>query len=81
MVRSTKMSGTSSNLSDDLVTLRLRWPGLAAELAPIDGLSGVLVWGGEAGLPVRDMQVVTQDEYTHDAILPWQGRWLVFGLT
>lgn len=75
------MSGTTSNLNDDMETMRLRWPELADELASIDGLSGFLAWGARAGLPVRDVEIITQDEYTHDAVLPWKGRWLVFGIT
>lgn len=62
-----KMSGTIRTLQDDLETLRLRWPELADALAPIDGLSAVLAWGAAAGLPVREMEIIMQDEYTHDA--------------
>lgn len=68
------------SLQKDIDRLRQRWPELAA-LASIDGLSGVLSWGAAAGLPVGEMEIVTQDEYTHDAVVPWQGRWLVFGVT
>jgi hypothetical protein len=43
-------------------------------------LGDVLDWARAQGL--GRPEVVTQDEYTHDVVLPWRdGRWLVFDTT
>jgi hypothetical protein len=68
---------------------RARWSpseiaALAAELADVESLSDVLKWGRkQTGLhPAVIADVVVQDEFTHDAIVPWSGgRSLVFGST
>lgn len=61
--------------------------GLApAELAELTGLlagqtilAHVVRWCAARGQPIVD--VVTQDEYTHDVIVPWGARWLVYDTT
>ena len=63
-----------------------------AELAPIlaevdrhEGLNQVLAWA--AGKPKNDIhphivaEVVTQDEYTHDVIIPYKNIFLVYDTT
>jgi hypothetical protein len=58
--------------------------GLAVQLARLESLSDVLAWGRQRpGLhPAVIADVVVQDEFTHDAIVPWlDGRALVFGST
>jgi len=58
--------------------------GLVAQVARLESLSDVLAWGRQRpGLhPTVITDVVVQDEYTHDAIVPWLGgRALVFGST
>jgi hypothetical protein len=47
--------------------LARRYPDLAVSLSGVDGLSGLLDWGARAGLAVGEIEIVTQDEYTHDA--------------
>jgi len=58
---------------------------LATELDPLRTLSDVIVWGRrQPALSVSPeviSDVVAQDEFTHDAIVPWKGRALVFGST
>lgn len=71
----------SETLSADLAHLAIGHPDLAASLARIDGLSALLVWGDKNGLPVANIEIVVQDEYTHDAILVCKDEFLVFGLT
>ena len=55
---------------------------LEAELAPLTTLEQVVRWSF-AQVPPRDVaEVVIQDEFTHDVVLPGQGRrYLVFGTT
>ena len=58
---------------------------LEVQLAPLESLSDVIRWGrsqapGSVEPPVIT-NVVVQDEFTHDAIVPWRGRALVFGST
>ena len=37
-------------------------------------LADVLEWGGRERPPARIVDVVTQDEYTHDVVVPFRGR-------
>lgn len=68
-------------LTADLAHLARAHPDLAASLAGIDGLSGALQWGVREGLNVAAIEIIIQDEYTHDAILAWRDKFLVIGLT
>lgn len=57
---------------------------LAAQMDGLESLSDVLTWGRRLpGLhPAVIADVVVQDEFTHDAIVPWrEGRALVFAST
>ena len=58
---------------------------LEADVAGLESLSDVLRWGRRQPLVLRPeviTEVVVQDEYTHDAIVPWRDRRaLVFGST
>ena len=58
-------------------------PDLALELAGIASLEKLLPWFQRAGAPLDRLEVVTQDEYAHDLVVPLRGgtRWLVFGMT
>ncbi|NVJ24222.1 hypothetical protein HUW62_23620 [Myxococcus sp. AM011] len=55
---------------------------LERELAPLTMLQDVVRWGF-ASTPPRDVtEVVVQDEFTHDVVLPWKdGGYLVFDTT
>lgn len=75
------MATMLDTLTADLAHLSSAYPELAASLVGIDGLSGVLQWGVRMGLSVAAIEIIVQDEYTHDAILAWRDRYLVFGLT
>lgn len=37
-------------------------------------LADVLEWGGRELPPARIVDIVTQDEYTHDVVVPFRGR-------
>ena len=70
-----------NTLVDDLAALAGRDPALSASLAGIDGLSELLRWAAREDLPAVDLEIIAQDEFTHDAILAWKEKYLVFGLT
>jgi len=55
---------------------------LERELGPLTLLQDVVRWGF-ASTPPRDVtEVVVQDEFTHDVVLPWKdGGYLVFDTT
>ena len=54
---------------------------LAAIVASQTTLGHVLDWG-RAQRPVADVEsILTQDEYTHDVLIPFEGRYLVYDTT
>ncbi|ATB49517.1 hypothetical protein [Corallococcus macrosporus] len=55
---------------------------LEKALAPLTLLQDVVRWGF-ASTPPRDVtEVIVQDEFTHDVVMPWdQGSYLVFDTT
>lgn len=58
-------------------------PAELAELAAIVAghriLAHVVRWCAAQGVPIRD--VVTQDEYTHDVVVPYGRHFLVYDTT
>ena len=55
---------------------------LCAELAPLTLLEAVVRWGHAQTPPRGIVDVVVQDEYTHDVVMPLgDRRWLVFETT
>jgi hypothetical protein len=58
---------------------------LERQLGGVESLADVLRWGRSqpTGVvkPAVITDVVVQDEFTHDAIVPWRDRALVFGST
>ena len=58
---------------------------LEAELGGLESLADVLRWGrgcaADLVRPAVIVDVVVQDEFTHDAIVPWRNGALVFGST
>lgn len=51
-------------------------------LAPSRNLGDVLTWARTLEPPVTAPAVVTQDEYTHDVLVPWRdGLTLAFDVT
>lgn len=70
-----------NTLKSDLDQLGSQFPELATSLRSVDGLSTLLPWCVEQGVDAAHIDIVAHDEYTHDAILAWRDRWLVFGVT
>lgn len=55
---------------------------LARSLARRRTLADLIPWGLAQVPPLTIEDVVVQDEYTHDVLLPWRGgRYLVFDTT
>lgn len=51
-------------------------------LEPLHTLGDLLDWSRQLEPPVPSPDVVTQDEYTHDVLIPYAGgRWLDFDTT
>jgi hypothetical protein len=69
--------------ADDIATLRSSQPGLAEELAGFNTLENVLNWMRDKGLSLAALDVIFQDEYSHDVLIPLNDEhgWLVFGIT
>jgi hypothetical protein len=45
-------------------------------------LMDVFAWGRTQSPPIQPADLVKQDEYTHDVLVPFRkGRWLVYGTT
>jgi hypothetical protein len=54
---------------------------LARRLARLRSLEDVVRWGFAQAPPLVVADVITQDEFTHDVLLPHGARWLVFDTT
>jgi hypothetical protein len=55
---------------------------LARALAGFTSMEHVLNWLAHQAAPLDGVDVLAQDEYCHDLILPLpDGRWLSFGMT
>jgi hypothetical protein len=68
---------------DSINRLKAQSPDLARELAPFHTLENVLEWMKRRGISLATIDLVNQDEYCHDVIIPLDsaGRHLVFGCT
>ena len=67
----------------DLAELRSADPALADEVAGLRNLEAVLDWVPRAGLSLATVDLVQQDEYCYDFLVPLTdvSRCLSFGLT
>jgi hypothetical protein len=65
------VSGASPRLLDEL----------RRELGAIRTLEHVLAWTRQSAPPRRVAEIVTQDEYTHDVVLPFAEFYLSFDTT
>jgi hypothetical protein len=54
---------------------------LAETVAAHTSLERVLKWGREQRPPLEIESILTQDEYTHDVLIPFEGRYLVYDTT
>lgn len=57
-------------------------PALGEQLARLPNLNAIMKWAETTGIPLAEMELIQQDEYSHDAMLPQpDDRWVVFGIT
>jgi hypothetical protein len=55
---------------------------LARVVTRHQGLDQIFAWGRTQSPPVHPAEVIKQDEFTHDVLVPIPGnRWLVYGTT
>jgi hypothetical protein len=69
--------------ADHLRRLADERPDLAAELAGLRGLGGVMAWMRGRGIALADAEIVQQDEFSLDFVVPLApgGEHLAFGIT
>ncbi len=57
-------------------------PILGDRVSKLRNLEGILQWAPSAGVDLRGVDLVQQDEYCYDLYLPLpDSRWLIFGVT
>jgi hypothetical protein len=57
-------------------------PALAELVRAFSSIRHVIDWMQETGLPLGSLDMVTQDEFSHDALIGLPaGEWLSFGMT
>jgi hypothetical protein len=68
---------------DQVAGLGREHAGLAAEIAGFHTLENVLAWMQRRGLPLSSIEIIFQDEFSHDFLVPLEpaGTHLVFGIT
>jgi hypothetical protein len=47
----------------------------------LTSLEKILNWMQAEQIPAQQLDLIPQDEFCHDLLLPWQDGWLSFGLT
>ncbi len=67
--------------SDCLPSLRSTHAWLAQQIERFVTLEHVLDWMKREGHSLTTLDMVTQDEYCHDLLMPIGPEWLVFGMT
>jgi hypothetical protein len=67
--------------AESLLGVRATRFDLADRLAGFRTLEHVLVWLKADGQPLGSLDMVTQDEYSHDLLVPVGPDWLAFGMT
>ena len=68
---------------DHVTRLRADEPELAGQLAAFTNRRHVLEWMDEKGLSLQDVDVVAQDEFSHDFVFRCrnEGKYLIFGMS
>lgn len=54
---------------------------LDLDFSALTSLEKILTWMDANDVPMQQLDLIAQDEFSHDLLIPWQDRWLVFGLT
>ena len=67
---------------DQLAELAAADPALGAEVSRLRNLEGVLKWAPGYSIPFAGFDLVQQDEYSYDFLVPLpDARWLAFAVT
>jgi hypothetical protein len=67
---------------EQLAEFQLLEPALGSEVARLKNLEGILRWAPDAGISFAGIDLIQQDEYSYDLLLPMKDfRWMVFGIT
>lgn len=66
---------------DHYLKLKAADPEIAGELAGIFNLERLLDWMHDRRINFGTLDMITQDEYSHDLIVPIDVNWLAFGMT
>jgi hypothetical protein len=70
------------NYIADIDRLSLTHPDLAAGLRELRGLGGVMEWMRGRGLKLGEVDIIQQDEYSLDFLVPLpEAGWLALGIT
>jgi hypothetical protein len=70
------------NYADQLATLRAADPDLGARVAHLRNLEAILKWAPGAGVALANLDLVQQDEYSYDLLVPLpDSRWLSFAVS
>jgi hypothetical protein len=68
--------------TDHIEKLRAADPTLAEQVAEFTSIKHVIDWMEQTGLPLASFDLVAQDEFCHDGLVPLaDGRWLSFAMT
>jgi hypothetical protein len=67
--------------ADQLAALSAADPALGAGVAGLRNLEAILRWAPGAGVDFARIDLVQQDEYSYDLLLPLGARWLTFGVS
>jgi hypothetical protein len=54
---------------------------LDIDLADLTSLEKILAWMQANEFPLNTLDLIAQDEFCHELLIPYRDRWLVFGLT
>ncbi|MBY0461197.1 MAG: hypothetical protein K2V38_28065 [Gemmataceae bacterium] len=70
------------NYPNQLAALTAADPVLGAQVASLRNLEAILKWAPTAGVAFAGIDLVQQDEYSYDLLLPLpDSRWLAFGVS
>lgn len=53
----------------------------ATEVSELTSVEKILAWMQAREIPLTYMELIDQDEYSYDLLVPWQSRWIAFSLT
>lgn len=67
---------------EQLADLSAADPALGEQVARLRNLEAILKWAPAVGIPLAGIDLVQQDEYCYDLLVPLaDAHWLVFGVT